>query len=177
MKNELKNSEYYINHKVGTETGFSVPTHYFDSIENGITSEITEKRVQKDTAFKVPKNYFNTIENNILLKVLSIQKETKVTSFKTRILKIAPFVAAASIILFIVLNSSVFKTKELISLDSLSNNDLEYWLDSTTLNTNDIATILQDDILNENEFYFTYLKDESIEEYINSLDNYTYFME
>ena len=40
-----------------------------------------------------------------------------------------------------------------------------------TLNNNDIASILEEDILEENEFYFTDIKDESIEDYMNSIDN------
>jgi hypothetical protein len=171
MESELKNSEYYVNQKAGNKAGFSTPATYFDSLEKEIAAKISEEKFKKETAFKVPENYFNNIETSVLTKVLSTEKKTKVISFKARILKIAPLVAAASIILFIGINSFIFNTEEALTLDSLSNNDFEYWLEANTLNTNDITSILGDDILDENEFYFTNLKDESIEEYINSLDN------
>lgn len=175
MENEIKNSESYIRHKVGTATGFSTPSNYFDGLEEVINAKISEEKFSKETGFKVPENYFDTIEDSILAKVSSTKKKTKVVTFKQRVFKIIPFVAAASIMLFIGLNSFVFSTNDTLTLDTLSNNDLEYWLDSNTLSTHDIASILQDDILDENEFYFTDIKNESLEEYINSLDSNTFW--
>ncbi|MGK0412239.1 MAG: peroxiredoxin family protein [Polaribacter sp.] len=175
MKNEVKNSESYIRHKVGTATGFSTPTNYFDDLEEVINAKISEEKFSKETAFKVPENYFDTIEDSILAKVSSTKKKTKIITFKKRVFKIIPFVAAASIILFIGLNSFVFSTNDTLTLETLSNNDLEYWLDANTLSTHDITTILQDDILDENEFYFTEIKNESIEEYINLLDSNSFW--
>jgi hypothetical protein len=173
MENEIKNSEYYIQNKVGRATGFSAPTNYFDTLEAGISAKLSEEKFSKKTAFKVPENYFSTVDNSILSKVSSIKKENKIISFKERFFKIIPFVAAASILLFVGLNSFIFNTNNKLTLDSLSDNDIEYWLDSNTLNNQDIASILQDEILDENEFYFSDIKDKSIEEYINSLDNDT----
>lgn len=175
MENELKNSESYIRHKTGTTTGFSTPTNYFEDLEEVINAKISEEKFSQETAFKVPENYFETIEDSILAKVSSTKKKTKVITFKQRVFKIIPFVAAASILLFIGLNSFVFNTNDSLTLENLSNNDLEYWLDVNTLSTHDIATILENDILDENEFYFTDIKNESIEEYINSLDSNSFW--
>lgn len=171
MENEIKNIENYINNKVGQETGFSTPSNYFDNLEDVIASKISEENFAKETAFRVPKDYFSSLDDSILAQVSSERKETKVISFKERILKVIPYAAAASIALFISLNSFVFNTNDEFTLDSLSDNDIEYWLEENTLNNNDIAAILEDDILDENEFSFTDLKDESIEDYINSIDN------
>lgn len=173
MENEIKNSEYYIQNKVIGATGFSAPTNYFDTLEEGISAKLSEEKFSKRIAFKVPENYFSNIDTSILSKVSSIKKETKIISFKERFFKIVPFVAAASILLFVGLNSFIFKTNNKLTLDSLSDNDIEYWLDSNTLNNQDIASILQDEILDENEFYFSDIKDQSIEDYINFLDNDT----
>ena len=73
--------------------------------------------------------------------------------------------------MFIGLNSFVFNTSDELTLDSLSNNDIEYWLDTNTFHSTDITTIYEDEILEENEFLFNELKDESIEDYINSIDD------
>ncbi|TXD52577.1 MULTISPECIES: hypothetical protein [unclassified Polaribacter] len=171
MENELKNSEAHMKHKVDIETGFSTPSNYFDNLEASLFTKISEEKFAKETAFKVPENYFNQLECSILSKAASTKKETNVLSFKELILQIIPFVAAASIVLFIGLNSFVFNAKDTLTLDSLSDSDIEYWLDVTTVSNLDIATILQDDILDQNEFYYTDISDESIEEYLNSLDN------
>jgi hypothetical protein len=171
MENEIINSENYINNKVGQKTGFSAPSNYFDTLEDVIASKISEENLPKETAFKTPENYFSNLEDSILAQVTSKEKEVKVISFKDRILKFIPIAAAASVVLFISLNSFVFNADEEMTLDALSDNDIEYWLDANTLNTNDIAAILEDDILEENEFSLTDIKDESIEDYINSIDN------
>ena len=171
MENEIKNSENYINNKVGKGTGFSTPSNYFDDLEDVITTKISQENFAKETAFKTPENYFINLENNILAEITLKEKEVKVISFKERILKLIPIAAAASVVLFIGLNSFVFNTNEELTLDTLSDNDIEYWLDVNTLNSTDIALVLENEILDENEFSFTDIKDETIEDYINSIDN------
>lgn len=171
MENEIKNSIAFINKKTGKKSGFSAPSDYFDNLEDVIAVKITTESLPKESAFKVPDTYFNNLEDHILAQVSSKEKETKVISFRDRVLKIIPYTAAASIALFIGLNSFVFNQNETLTLDMLSDNEIEYWLDTNTLNNNDIAAILEDEILDENEFSFTEIKDESIEDYINSIDN------
>ena len=105
MENELKNSVQYINNKVGKKTGFSAPTNYFDNLQDSIQAKIAEESFSKKSAFKVPENYFEDLENNVLGRISSEVKETKVISFKERVFKLIPIAAAASIILFIGLNS------------------------------------------------------------------------
>ena len=168
MENELTKSEQYIYNKVGKNSGFSAPTSYFDTLEDTIFTKITEENFSNENAFNIPENYFKDLDAKILAKITSEEKETKVISFKERVFKLIPIAAAASIILFIGLNSFVFNTADELSLDSLSNTDIEYWLDSNTLNTTDIANIFEDAILEENEFLFTDLKDESIEDYLDN---------
>lgn len=170
MENELKNSVQYINNKVGKKTGFSAPTNYFDTLEDSILTKLVEENFSNEKAFKVPENYFDDLENNVLQRIASEEKETKVISFKERVFKLIPIAAAASIILFIGLNAFVFNTIDELTLDSLSNNDIEYWLDTNALHSTDIITVYEDDILEENDFLFTEIKDESIEDYLNTMD-------
>ncbi len=171
MENEIKNSIAFINKKTGKKSGFSAPSNYFDNLEEEIAIKIAQDSFEKESAFKVPETYFSSLEDNILAQVSTKKKETKVINFRNRFLKLIPYATAASIVLFIGLNSFVFNSNEQLTLDALSDNDIEYWLDTNTLNTNDIAEILEDEILDENEFSFTEIKDESIEDYINSIDN------
>ncbi|PQJ82232.1 hypothetical protein [Polaribacter glomeratus] len=177
MDKEIKNSVNYISKKTCINTGFSTPADYFNKLEAVIDAKLSEKKLPKENGFKTPDNYFNTIENSVLSKVLPSAKEVKIISFKDRVLKLIPYAAAASIILFIGLNSFVFKTDEELTMDSLSDVEIEYWLDSNTLFTNDISIVLEDDLLEENDFYFTTIKDETIEDYINSIDNIALFNE
>ncbi|KGL63993.1 hypothetical protein [Polaribacter sp. Hel1_85] len=171
MENNIKNSEAYLNSVLGKESGFSIPKNYFNTTEDAIEAKIAEENFTKNKGFKVPDSYFKELENDILAKVTTTKKETKVISLKERILKAIPIAAAASVILFIGLNSFIFNKTEELTLDSLSDNEIENWLDTNILNTNDIALILNEDIFDENDFYFATLEDENIEDYINSIDN------
>ncbi|MFY9241447.1 MAG: hypothetical protein WAO74_00315 [Polaribacter sp.] len=171
MENDLKNSEEFINRKTGKKTGFSAPTDYFTNLEETITTKIVAENFSNKIAFNVPNNYFKNLEDVVLEKVTSKEKVTKIISLKERVLKMIPYAAAASIVLFLGLNSYVFDAKEILTLDSLSDNDIEYWLESSTINTNDVVLILQEDILEDHAFSFYEIKDETIEDYINSIDN------
>ena len=177
MEDKIKNSEEYLNSILGKESGFSLPKNYFSTTEDAIEAKLVEEKFTKEKGFTIPDSYFRELENDILAKVSPTKKETKVISFKERILKFIPIAAAASVILFIGLNSFVFNKTEELTLDSLSDVDFEYWLDSNTLNTNDVTVILQEDLLDDDDFYFATLEDENIEDYINSIDNTSLFEE
>ncbi|MBU3011972.1 hypothetical protein KO506_11200 [Polaribacter vadi] len=171
MENEIKHSVAFLRKQIGNKAGFSTPSNYLNNLEDDITIKISEESFIKETSFKVPDTYFNNLEDDILSKVTSEEKETKVISFKERVLKILPFAAAASIALFIGLNSFVFNTSNSNTIDTLSDDDFEYWLDASTIDTDDIVEILPEDILEINEFSFALIEDETIEDYINSIDN------
>ena len=173
MKNEIKNSIDYISKKTSKEPGFSTPSNYFDNLEDIIDMKITEETFTKKTAFKVPDTYFSNIEDCILEQVSYKEKETKVISFRKRALKSIPYVAAASVALFISLNTFIFNTDKNLTIDSLSDNEIENWLASNDIKTNDIAFVFEDEILGENDFSMTTLQDEELEDYINSIDNST----
>ena len=172
MSKKIKNSVEYILKKNGKKTGFSVPSDYFNDLEETIAIKLLEKNFSKEHNFEVPATYFNNLEDTILASVSPEEKETKVISFKERFLRISSIAAAASIILFIGLNSFVFKTNKALTLDSLSNDDFEFWLDSNTITTSEVALVLEDDLLDENDFYFLTIKDETIEDYLNNSIDY-----
>lgn len=174
MENEIKNSIAYLHKKTGIKTGFSTPSDYFNTLEEAIVTNLLEENCTKKSGFEIPDTYFNNLENTILAKVSSKEKETKVISFKERILKMIPIAAAASIVLFIGLNSFVFNSNKETTLDALSDNDIEFWLDSNTITISEAALALDGDdlLLEENDFSFSTIKDDAIEDYINnSIDN------
>ncbi|MFT6699445.1 MAG: hypothetical protein ACJAVD_000944 [Porticoccaceae bacterium] len=173
MDKEIKNSVEYISDKTGNKTGFSTPSDYFNNLEEAIAVKLSEENFTKENSFKVPDNYFNKLEDRILANVSPAEKETTIISFKDCVLKMIPITAAASIVLFIGLNSFLFNTTEELTIDDISENDIEFWLDFSTLTTNEIALALEDDVLDENDFYFSTIKNETIEDYINNSIDYT----
>ena len=120
MDDNIKNSEAYLNSFLTEGNGFSVSKNYFDNLEDAIEIKVFENSFPKQQVFTTPHSYFKSLDNNILTKVSTTKKETKVISFKERVLKIIPVSVAASLILFIGLNSFVFNTDKKLTLDSLS---------------------------------------------------------
>lgn len=171
MENELENSIEFINKKAGSATGFSVPSNYFENLEEEINVNLVQDGFNKDIAFQVPGSYFNKLDETILKNISETEKERKVISLKNKVFKLIPYAAAACILLFVGLNSFVFNSNEQVSIDNISDIEIENWMDINDINTSEIAVILEDEIIEEYEFSFTEIKDESIEEYINSIDN------
>jgi exosome complex RNA-binding protein Rrp4 len=168
MGNEIKNKIACIRRKAGDKTGFAIPSDYFNNLEDALSAKFSEENFTKENSFKVPDAYFNNLENLILAKVESTKKETNIISFKERVFKMIPLAAAASIILFIGLNSFVFNTSKELNLDTISDEDINLWLDFNTLTSNEITFVLEETILDENEFYFSQIKDKTIEDYLNN---------
>ncbi len=177
MKHNIKISEAYLNSILEKESGFCAPKNYFNTIEDSFELKLIDEKLKPEEGFTLPDSYFNKLENAILAKVLSNKKETKLISFKERILKFIPMTAAAIVILFVGLNSFVFNTDEEFTSDSLTEIDIEYWLDTNTINTYEISITIEDVLLDENDFYFANLEDKTIEDYINSIDNNSIFEE
>lgn len=170
MKEDLKNSIDFLNKKTGRNSGFSVPENYFSEVEESIFAEVTTTSFSKDTGFTTPNDYFNNLEDKILNTISTPQKESKIIHFKSSLLKAIPFVAAASIALFITLNSFFFKESTTFSLDSVSQNDIENWLESKTFTNTEIANVIGDDFLKLNDFSFTEIKTENLEDYLTTMD-------
>ena len=60
-----------------------------------------------------------------------------------------------------------FNTDKKLDFDTLSENDLEYWINNNDMNETDIAIIFEDDIESEGDFTFSSLENEKIENYFN----------
>jgi hypothetical protein len=170
MKENLKNSIDFLNKKIGIKSSFSVPKNYFFEVEASIFSEISTSSFSEDTGFTTPNDYFNNLEDCILNSISAPQRASKVIHFRSKILKAIPFVAAASIALFITFNSFFFEDSNTFSIDSLSQNDIENWLDSKTFSNIEIANVIGDDFLKWNDFSFTELKNENLEDYLTTID-------
>lgn len=171
MIEETKNSEKFIKSTLGNKNPFTTPENYFENIEEDFATKLATNDFPKKNPFKVSEGYFDHLEDTIFSKIEAERKHVNLISLQQKLIKGIPFAAAAAILLFIGFNSFQFNLKETMTLDSLSESDLEYWLDSNTLHESDIATVLEDDIIGENTFYFSEIEDESIEDYLNTDTN------
>lgn len=176
MKKETKHSNT-IFQKVGKNHGFTTPENYLENLEDTVFSKFKVDALPKSTGYKIPTNYMNNIEEDILSKVVINEKQIKVITLKQRMLKLIPYAAVASMVLFIALNSFVFQSDANLNLDSLDDADIEYWLNNNDINYTDVAAVLETEIANENDLSLTTLNTNNIEDYLISTDEYSIFDE
>ncbi|WP_299556189.1 hypothetical protein [Seonamhaeicola sp.] len=144
------------------ESGFKVPKGYFDSLEDHIMSELKLKELTNSTSgFKTPDTYFDALEDTILNKV-SEERETKVIRlFSRKTMVYASGIAAAVLLLFGLL---FFESKP--SFDDLDNETVENYILNENIDSYEIASLLnEEDLIEENFVEFT-IDEDVVEDYI-----------
>ncbi|WP_282135622.1 hypothetical protein [Seonamhaeicola maritimus] len=141
------------------ESGFNVPNGYFDSLEDNIMSELKLKEFSKNSGFKTPDNYFDALEDTILNKV-SQNKETKVIKlFNRRTIVYASSIAAAVLLLF---SLSIFSNQD----EELDYETVENYILNENFDSYEIASLLDEEDLSEENFIEFNIEDEAVEDYI-----------
>lgn len=142
-------------------SGFKLPKHYFDGLENKILAE-TKLDTIKNSGFKTPGNYFETIETTILSKVAEEQENTKVISmFTKKHLIYVSSIAAAIVLLF---NVSNFDND--LNFDDLDSDTVENYIINEDISSLELASLLTSKELNEANFINYDLSGADIENYI-----------
>ncbi len=177
MDTKNKNSLDYIKSITQNKNGFSTPENYFDSVEDTVFSKIKEQSFSKENAFTAPKDYFEHFEDSLFEKINFPKKEVKVISLRSRLLKIIPAAAAASVLLFIGLN--YFSFSDTASFESISSEELENWLDESYINNaSSTVNFVDADFKDSNVLEeVSSIKDEDILEYLNTIDSATLLTE
>lgn len=153
--------------------GFSVPTNYFDTVEDQLFANLATSEFPKETGHQIPNNYFSTVEETIFSRLDLSKKEVKVISLRSRILSYIPTAAAASVLLFFGLNYLTLTNTT--SFENISSTELENWIDESYLtlhpesfNAQFVDADFTETSLLEDELTLT---DEEIFEYLNTIDN------
>ena len=167
MKQETNKSEAFLKSLLQNSTGFSVPTDYFNTADDRLSSFLIEKELPEETGFSIPENYFQNVEKSILKKT-GFKKEVKIISLKSKFLKYIPLAAVASVALLLSINYFIFPSTSEINFDTLERTDIENWIveNSNELSDKDFVAILHSEISNENDFALTDLQSDAIEEYM-----------
>lgn len=151
--------------KFPEKEGFSVPASYLKEVENNVLKKLGKEKIQKETGHKIPKAYFETIEDRVIAKLKDEKPVAKVIDFRSILLKrIIPFAAAASLLLFLVLNSN----HEDISLDNVATTEIEQWIDNDliALDSYEIAEVYSDVELDNQDIF----ADEEIMDYLDDMN-------
>lgn len=143
------------------ETGFRVPSDYFNRLEDVILSDIKLKKISSDSGFKLPDGYFDSLEDTITSKV-STKAPTKVIPlFRKRTIIYISGVAAAVLLLF---NLSIFENKP--TFDSLEFEAVENYIMNENIGSYEIAALLSEEDLLEENFIEYNVEDKTVETYI-----------
>jgi len=155
-------------------SGFKAPENYFQGLENSVLNKIKLKDIETP-GFTMPKGYLDTLEDNVLAKV-SENKDTKVINlFSRRNLLYVSSIAASILLLF---NLSVFESNRTASFDTLDTATVENYIMNEYINSYDMASLLTDENIVEEDFIEHSFSDENVENYIlNNIDIEYYFSE
>ena len=146
------------------KTGFNVPKDYFNNLEDIILSKQKIKELSVDSGFKTPENYFETLENRIIAKASKKETSKVLSLFSKRNLVYASSIAAAILLLF---NLSIFQSK--FNWNTLDIQNVENYIIEEEMSSYEIASLLSDEELIEENFINYDFNDENIESYL--LDN------
>jgi hypothetical protein len=146
------------------ETGFKVPKDYFENFEASIIRQANLKENATDTGFTVPKEYFKNIEKDILAKVNEEETVKVIPLFSTRNIIYISSLAAAILLLF---NLSILSTP--FSFDSLETETVDTYI-LNNFEADEIASLFSSTELSETNFIDYNLNDETLDYYLESLD-------
>lgn len=169
-----RNKENILNQLKKSGPGFTVPKAYFKEagthdnsdnyLENNTSEKITGSNLDihlKAPGFKVPNGYFETVESNIFES-----RNPKIISFKTKVVRVLTFAAAASVLLFFginYMNSNQGINEEMVFEDE----ELVSWIESDLVDFNSYELA---EAFNDLEFEHDLYAEEDIDEYLNTVD-------
>lgn len=138
-----------------------MPNDYFDNLDDIILSEAKLKNTFPNASFSLPENYFAAIEDTILSRVSKPKTPKVISLFNKKTLMYASSIAAAILLLF---NLSIFEKN--ITFDSLDIESAENYIMNETTDSYEIATLLTEEELAEDNFIEYDFNEETIETYI-----------
>ncbi|NNC49312.1 MAG: hypothetical protein HKO01_02115 [Flaviramulus sp.] len=146
--------------------GFNVPKDYFNNLEDVILSEINLKETLSTSGFKTPKDYFETLEGVVIEKVTEKKASKVISLFSAKNLVYISSVAAAILLLF---NLSNFQKNG--DWSNLDTETVENYMINEDISFYEIAALLSDEDLKEENFIDYNFDKENIENYLlNNLE-------
>lgn len=144
-------------------TGFKTPDNYFESFEDKLFQRLTHKELINDieeSGYTVPKDYFDSVEDNVFSRLRS--DDSPVISLKSR----KPFYYIAGMAASLLLLFAVFIYSE--SSEYISAEVVEAYLENRDLSTYELAELLSDSDLLDEDFTFieTPYEEDNLESYL-----------
>ena len=149
-----------------TSPGYKTPQHYFESFEDRFFNDLnTNNEGVKTSGYAVPKDYFNTIDDVILNKIKA--EEKSIISFKSRTTFYYIAGIAASLVLMF---SIVFNNDNVLSFDALDTASIENYVYQEDYSNDELASLFMPNEISETDFIDITVSDETLNEYLETLD-------
>jgi uncharacterized membrane protein YvbJ len=154
------------------KTGFKIPDGYFEGLEDSILSQAKLSNIT-NAGFKIPNGYLDSLEDKIINTVSKNDDVKVIKLFSKRNIIYASSIAATILLLF---NLSVFKQNP--TYDSLEMATIENYILNEDIDMDQIASLLTQEELTEENFIDTNYSEENMETYIlNHVDIEDYISE
>jgi hypothetical protein len=153
------------NIKSHKNSGFKTPVAYFDTLEDTILNKLALKSKVDVSGFKTSDAYFNDFEDRLLKRIASEEKETKTIAFINRKTMVYISGIAAVLVLFFSLN----KTSTVTSFETLDTATIDNYLLYNTEST-ELTGLFQETPLNEDTFIDYDLSEDTLDSYLEDLD-------
>lgn len=146
-------------------TGFEIPETYFDTFDERLQKKMEMQDIMttvSDPGHKVPDHYFQDFDQ-ILETQLHTEKSPKVKTLMTwRNVALISGMAASLLLMFKIFNTP----DDVLSINQIETASIEDYLKSENLTTFDLASFLNDDDLEIDNFVTNTLSAESLENYL-----------
>ena len=146
------------------KSGFKVPKDYFENFEASLISHVNLKEKVSESGFTVPKDYFENIENDILVKVNQKETVKVIPLFNKRNIIYVSSIAAAILLLF-----NLSTLNESFNIDSLETETVDNYI-LNNFEVDEIASLFSSTELSETNFIDYNLSDDTLNYYLESLD-------
>ncbi|MFI2742858.1 hypothetical protein ACG2LH_08970 [Zhouia sp. PK063] len=143
------------------KSGFKIPKDYFQSLEEGLLTKLSEEKLPKKSGFKTPNGYFKQLENRIL----------KQTTHKPKVIalyKKAWYAVAATAAIIIAFLGYQNYTISKSSTDIASTEIMQYVNEGyINIDSDDIMALFDTQDLQNVNLTSNNLKDSDIIDYLN----------
>ncbi|WP_242157732.1 hypothetical protein [Aestuariivivens sediminis] len=145
-----------------TETGFKTPKGYFTTLEDSTLNRMKAGEFVRNPGFKTPDHYFSTLEDRVMENVIKKEASPVISIFSKQKLIYASSIAAAIALLLI---WPIFKAESNI-WNHLDTETVENYFIEENMGTYEIATLLLEEDIKEEEIVDYHLNEDQIESYL-----------
>ena len=149
-------------------TGFKTPDNYLESFDDKLFERFNEKESIEGietSGYTIPADYFDTTEANVFKKLDTEDKPVITFKPKAKFYYVAGIAASFLLLLSLFLNQ-----KNAISIDTIDTVALESYLYQEDYTNDDLAVLFKSEDISETDFIDVTISDETINQYLESLD-------